>query len=394
MLGLALFPLVAVADGLLAVDNPAMNGTEIGGYVRIEAFEADGLAGTGPYDRDRQGPYSPPGGTTLSLVAARAETGAQLNGYRVGLLYRAEALLETNRDTFDLVSQYKNAKELDARRTYQIDYRIKGFEAVGARIAKSFHTEPIGDWHVDWGLGVSWLRGLRARVETASGQVATINAKDFNANATLDSMDSKVDISGGGKFNPPFGAHPTLSGQGGAIDLGVVVQRLDGLRLAISVNDLYGRMAWKNLPDYAAKYNTDTKYYDANGYVHFNPLLKAQSCYRDFTQTLDPKFRLAFVYPLGAFEVQASSSYTRGYWFPEVGVAYRFTPQWAMNADYDIRFRTVSISIRHQWLYFGANGSHNLGKPSGGIFSGSGDALASTTPIGPVAGSSPRCGLI
>jgi len=48
-------------------------------------------------------------------------------------------------------------------------------------------------------------------------------------------------------------------------------------------------------------------------FVHFNPLLTAQSCYRDSSQTLDPKVRLAIGYPMGAFEVQAAIPAATGF---------------------------------------------------------------------------------
>ena len=185
-----------------------------------------------------------------------------------------------------------------------------------------------------------------------------------------------------------------MSGQGAALDLGLVMRRQDGLRLEAAINDLAGRMVWKNLPDYAANYNTATRYHDARGFVYFKPLVTAQSCYRELTQTLDPKVRLAIGYPMGAFEVQAAGSYTRGNWFPEVGVAYHAGTQGSLSVDYDLRFKTAMISVHHRWFRLGVNGSR-IPSPSGSATSsGAGDALARTTPFSPVAGSTARCGLM
>lgn len=389
-LGLALLPLPALADGLLAVDNPARNASTTGGYVNVEAFEAndrltisqDGKVWLGDNSRN----------TNLGLLAARVEAGAQWDGYRLGMLHRAYAMAAANRDAADLVRQYNDNSGYDAGRTYRLDYRIRGFEADGLRLGKSFQANPGGNWRLDWGLAASWLRGRRLKLESAGGQVATSGSQSYTANVSMDSLDSRVDTSGSGTFNAPFGISPRLSGQGAALDLGTVLRRRDGLRLELAINDLGGRIVWKNLPEYAANYNTATKYYDARGYVHFNPLVTAQSCYRDFVQTLDPKLRLALGYPLGAFEVQAASSYSRGNWFPEVGIAYRFGSQWSLAADYDVRFKTAMISIRHQWFSLGVNGSRISGRSA--TSSGAGDTLASTTPFSPIAGVTTRCGLV
>lgn len=352
-LGLGVCSPFAGADGLFAVDNPAKNGSGTEIYANAEAFEGNDQLAMRQYGKDWQGNYSPRDGRNIGLLAARSEAGAQWNGYRLGVLYRAEALVQANRDTSDLIRQYKNSSGYDTGRTYRIDAKIKGFEADGIRLGKSFQINPAKNWQLDLGVGASWLRGKRVRMDTASGQVATLDAKDIHADATWDLIDSAMNTSGAGKFNPPYGAHPSWSGQGFALDFGVVAQRSDGLKLEAAVNDLAGRMAWKNLPEYTIDYNTATKLHDASGYVHFNPLATAQSSYRDLTQTLDPKLWLAMSYPIGAFEVQAAASYTRSYWFPEASVAYQIDPQWRVKADYDIRFNMVGISLHHRWLYLG-----------------------------------------
>lgn len=350
-LGLGILSPLVHAEGLLAVNNPAKNGLETGAYASAEVFEGNDQIAMAQYGNDWRGDYSPRSGQNLGLLAARGDVGAQWNGYRLGALYRAEALVQANRDTSDLVRQYSSNSGYDAGRSYQIGYQINGFEADGVRLSKSFQQNLNLNWQVSWGAGASLLRGKQVKVETASGQVTTLNAKDFNANVAQTSTDSTLDTSGTGKFNSPYGVRPSVSGQGYALDLGVVLLRQDGLRLEAAVNDLAGRMAWKNLPEYAANYASAIKYYDANGYVRFNPTATAQSSYRDLTQTLDPKVWLAVGYPLGGFELQAASSYTQGFWFPEAGVAYQLNPQWRLNADFDFRFNTVSMSVHHQWFY-------------------------------------------
>jgi hypothetical protein len=393
LVALALLPCAAAAEGLLAVDNPARNAGAAGGYASLEVFQASDRLSMRGDGKSWLSDSSPRGGTNRGLLAARVEAGAQRDGYRLGVLYRADAMAQANRDTADLVRQYNYNTGYDPGRTYQVDYRIRGFEADGLRLSKSFQGHSGGTWQLDWGVGASWLHGKRVKVETASGQVRTLSTQNFDANVSLDSMDSKVDTSGGGRFNPPFGAHPSLSGQGAALDLGAVWRRQDGLRLEAAVNDLAGRMVWKNLPDYAANYNTATSYYDSLGYVHFNPLLAAQSCYRDFTQTLDPKLRLAVGYPLGAFEMRAAGSYTRGSWFPELGLAYHAGSRWSVSADYDLRFKTVMISLRHPLFQLGVNGSRIPGASGSATSAGAGESLARTAPFSQVAGSTARCGL-
>lgn len=341
----------AYSEGLLAINNPAKNAAEAGAYAEMEAFQGNDAVAMRQYVGQWQGSYAPRDGTNLGVIATRAETGAQWQGWRLGALYRADALAQTNRDTTDLTQQYNTRSGYDVGRTYLLDYQLKGFEVDGARLSKSFKTHLNRQWALNWGTGASLLRGQRVKIESAAGQVITLSAQNFNANVVQSTSDSSTDTSGNGNFNPPFGAHPALTGQGYALDWGMLLQHADGLRLEAAINDLAGSMSWKNIPQFVANYNTATKTFDADGYVHFNPTATAQSSYHDINQTLDPKFWLAVAFPWRGVELQAASSYTSGYWFPELGLSYALSPQWQVAGSYDVRFGTVGISVKHPFAH-------------------------------------------
>ena len=345
-------PLLGHAEGLLAVDNPAKNGHGNKAYASIEAFEGNDQMAMRQYGGDWQGNYSPRDGTNLGLLSARAETGVQWQGYRLGVLYRAEARVEANRDTSDLVQQYNTQGGYDLGRTYPLNYQIKGFEANGARISKSFQLNLGSQWQLDWGLGASYLRGTRIKLATATGQVTTINAKDFDAHVSMNNTDSQIDVTDSATFNAPYGRLAAPSGQGYALDAGMVLHHLkSGASFELAVADLAGRMDWRDLPNNVTDFSTATKRYDSNGYVQFDPSTTRTSSYQNLSQTLDPKLWLAANYPVRDFEFQGATSYTRGYWFPQAGVKYRINPQWGVNADFDFRFSTVGIGVQHQWFY-------------------------------------------
>lgn len=347
-------PLPALADGLLAVDNPAKNDQEQRGYAALYVFEANDQIAMRQYGGDWQGAYSPRSGTNIGILSARAETGAQWQGYRVGVLYRAEALVEANRDTSDLVRQYENNSGYDVGRTYSLDYRIKGFEANGARLSKSYQLALASSWQMNVGLGLSYLHGKRIKLETASGQVVTLDAKDLDASARLDQTDSQLNVSDPAKFPVLFRRPTTPSGQGYALDVGMVLHhRASGASIELAVSDLFGRINWKNLPRNVTDYSTANKYYDSDGFAQFNPTATRTSSYQNLTQKLDPKLWLAASYPIGEFELQGATGYTRGYWFPQAAVGYRVNQQWRLKAEYDLRFHTLMLAIQSPWIYLG-----------------------------------------
>ena len=345
-------PLLGHAAGLLAVDNPAKNGQGNQVYATAEAFAGNDQVAMRQYGSDWQGSYSPRSGTNLGLLSARAEAGVQWQGYRLGALYRAEALVEANRDTSDLAQQYNTRRGYDMGRNYLLDYKIKGFEASGARLSKSFQLDLGRQWQLDWGLGASYLRGTRIKLATATGQVSTINTKDFDARVSMNDTDSQIDVTDPISFNAPYGRLAMPSGQGYALDAGVVFHHLpSGASIELAVADLAGRMDWKDVPNNATNFSTATKRYDTNGFVQFDPSTSRTSSYQNLSQPLDPKLWLAANYPLGDFELQGATSYTQGYWFPQAGVKYHLNPQWTVNADVDLRFNTFGLAVQHQWFY-------------------------------------------
>lgn len=359
-----LCPVLGHAEGLLAVANPAKNGIGDKVYATTEAFEGNDQVAMRQYGGDWQGSYSPRSGTNIGLLSARAEAGLQWQGYRLGILHRAEAVVEANRDTADFVQQYSTRSGYDLGRTYQLDYQISGFEADGARLSRSFQLDLGSQWQMDWGLGLSYLRGNRIRLETVTGQAVAINSKDLNTGARMTSTDSQINVAKLAKFNAPFGLLLSPSGQGYALDAGLVLHhQKSGASLEMAVADLVGRMHWKDLPTNVSTYSSATKYYDADGYVQFNPSATRTSSYQNLSQVLDPKLWLAVNYPIGEFEVQGATSYTRGYWFPQAGAKYRINPQWGLGAVFDFRFRTFQLSLNHQFIYLALRAdSINLGQ--------------------------------
>lgn len=367
-----LCPLLGHAEGLLAVDNPAKNGLDNKAYATFDAFEGNDQVAMHEYGGGWQGNYSPRSGTNIGLLSVRTEIGVQSQGYRLGILYRAEDVVEASRDTADLVQQYSTRSGYDVGRTYQLDYQISGFEADGVRLSRSFQFNFGSQWQMDWGLGLSYLHGKSIRLETVTGRAVSINPKDFNSGAIMTSTDSQINVGNLATFNAPFGRLLAPSGQGYALDAGFVLHhQRSGASFEMAVADLVGRMNWKDLPTNVSTYSSATKYYDADGYVQFNPSKTRTSSYQDLSQILDPKLWLAVNYPIGEIEVQGATSYTRGYWFPQAGVKYRINPQWALGAGIDFRFRTFLFSLNHQFGYLALRAeSPNLGEARAYGFSG------------------------
>ncbi len=342
-------PGMAHADGLLVVDNPARIGDATGAYAVVEGFQGSDAVAIRQFLSDWQGAYTPVAGNNVGIMAARSEAGMQWNGFRLGALYRAQALVQTNRDTTDLVRQYNTNSGYDSGRSYNMDYRLSGFAARGLRLGKSLHFDAGSNWQLQGGLAGALLTGTQLKMESASGQAVALNAQDFSADTLLNSRNSALDTSDPTRFNP-FVQPQSFGGEGYALDAGLVLRRLDGLQLELAVNDLAGQMDWKGVPQRVTNYNTATKVYDAAGYAHFNPSATALSSYTSFTQVLDPKLWMAVSYPVGSFTAQAGTSYSADLWLPEVNLAFALAARWQVKTGYDLRFGTLQLALQNPWF--------------------------------------------
>lgn len=340
-----------LAEGLLAISNPAKNGAPLEGFATTDVFQANDNVAMRDYGGQWLGSYGTRSGENVGFVFARAQVGVQWQGYRVAALRRGDALVKATRDTTDLVHQYQTKNGYETGRAYVLDYSLRGFEAEGLSISKSWQTDWGSQWELRSGAGLSYLRGTKLKLESATGQVIGINAKDVNAVVASDSSNSFLDTTKLAEFNAPYGRQAPFSGEGYSVDVGVVLQNThSGVRIEAILADLAGQMAWKNVPTNLTNYNTASKYYDADGYVQFNPTATRTSSYKDFTQALPVKAHIALVYPWRNWEVEGSTGFTQGIFLPEAALGYRLAGGLLVKASHDFRFGTYGISVGHAWF--------------------------------------------
>ena len=337
----------ASADGsLLGVSNPAdLAGRQgWGAYAAAHYFEANDYIAVREFSHDWGGDYSPRSGKNTAMQIIRGEAGASLESWRLATLYRKEILLESNRDTTDMAYFNKTRLRVPAGQTFGVDLRIQGFEADGIRLDKGFVLPSTTDMTVSVGVGASLLRGKRVRIGRADG-TASSTVSGYAYNVALEDSNSKATY--------PFIRDAAPIGQGYAFDLGTRIAWANGARLELAANDLAGKIRWENMPHTLLNANSNTIARDASGFITFNPAISGVNDVnrRSIEQKLDPKLHAQAVYPIGKFDVFAGTDWTKGYWFPQAGVAYRFDANWKTMLDYDARFKTLGWRIAHKWFY-------------------------------------------
>lgn len=336
----------ACADGLLAIVNPAERAMPSSNWevaISGQYFAATDYTSVRHFSDDWRGPYTPRDGKNLAVAFARADMSVQHETWSVGYFYRAQILLESNKDTTDIAYANQTRTAVQAGREYDISLAMNGFEAQGARLDKAFAWKTDNALEVALGIGASLMNGQRTRfgqvqgnaLATANGYTYDINSTDTNSQKTYPYM-------------PPGEA----SGTGYALDLGLRLQWQDNKRLDMAINDLAGAIRWKNLPQTTMSANSATTTYDAQGYIVLNPAVSGQNKLVDITQKLDTKASIQFHSPLAyGMSVNVGTEWIKGNFFPRLGLEYTTANGTAVSADYDERFKTIGLSALWKYMY-------------------------------------------
>lgn len=343
---------------LLNLSNPAdMAGNQgMRAYADGHYFVGSDYIAVKEFSDNWNGAYTPGGGANLAMLNARAEAGVSYDSWRLAALYRKEILIESSRDTTDMVYYNKQHLSVPAGQSFEVDLRVEGFEADGARLDKGFILSQANDMAISAGAGISLLRGRSVRIGRADGAAST-TITGYTYNATVEDSNSKATY--------PFIRDATPIGHGYALDVGAKVIWGGGSHLELAANDLIGEMRWENMPHTIETANSATLARDASGYIYYNPTVTGMNDLnrRSITQKLNPKLHAQFTYPASNFDISVGTGWMKGYWFPQAGAAYRLNENWKATLDYDARFKTLGLGLKHRWFYLDLRSdSSSLGK--------------------------------
>ncbi len=350
MAGVALaFCQAAVADGLLAVVNPAgrtLSTNNLDIAFSGQYFQASDYTSMRHFSNDWRGSYTPRDGKNLAVSFARGDVTARQESWAVGYFYRQDILLESNKDMIDIVHANKTRTSVPVGRTYNPSLDMNGYTAQGVRLDKTFFWEMANAPDVTFGVGASLLKGQRTRMGQAQG-TALSTATGYTYSASLTDADSQNTY----PFMPPG----DVSSMGYALDLGWRLQWQDGKRLDLAINDLMGEIRWKNLPQMTMIANSATATRDAQGYIAFNPTASGQNSRAAVTQKLDAKGSIQFHMPLAiGISANLGTEWIKDNLFPRLGMEYATVKRIVVAADYDARFRTIGLGATWNQVYLAA----------------------------------------
>jgi hypothetical protein len=293
------------------------------------------------------GRYDPSVENNLGIGRAYGELNALVGRFCVGALYRADYYGEASRDLLDALVQTHTGTGYTVGRRYRLTLSNDGFEADGLRVRRAFDLAVTERWSLRWGLGLSLLRGKDVNRQTAVGEATATSTEYAVGTATWLRTRSNLNLA---NFNP-FVASGTPTGRGFSTDVELKARSVNGWEIDATVMDARGRIYWQDVPQSLRSANDATIHYNEN--LDRDALIHGVDSRISVVQDIAPTYRAAITVPLtNRLRWLLEDDLVRSFHFPSGGVRY-VNGQFESQAEFDVRTRSVGLSIKQNWLRLG-----------------------------------------
>jgi hypothetical protein len=301
-----------------------------GVYVRADSLSYSEPVPVRGYFNDWRTPFH---GGERGLTYNYAEAGIFEGNWALGLVARYDEYLRFSPDTAELYYRTANHLPLQPGRRYVVDLHAQQFAARGLRLSFHYPLQPA----LSIGVGLSLLQGTQLTDGTLRGVADAINAKDYDYNVAVAYSYSEDRL-----FKRRVDAP---AGRGYSFDLSLD-WRTERLAAQLRVTDVIGRLYWHNAPYTTATATSNTKSYDADGYLIINPTLSGYEGNRSFTQHLPTRAYLKLRGTINErVDLIADIYYTQIKTFTPLGVSFGHTGGRA-EVLYDWQCGAVTLGYR------------------------------------------------
>jgi hypothetical protein len=195
-----------------------------------------------------------------------------------------------------------------------------------------------------YGVSVSYLRGELFNDGSLSGQAEVITDKEYEFSFDVDyyySEDKLFDR----EVDPP-------QGRGYALDLVFDWQLSDKLKFGFQAYDILTRMYWEDAPRTIATASSDTKEYDEDGYVIYNPVVSGLETNQDYVQEIPRKIFLSADYSIGryVFDMAYRDYEIKSFYLLGAGININNTSRIGLSCN--LTARSCGVDYFNRWFKF------------------------------------------
>lgn len=319
----------------LCLSSLLINQAQAASFIQINSFNYSEPIAIDAVLNDWKGDFK--GGETI-LSLSQVEVGFKYRDWQFSAFQRIDYLLEFSKDTAEFVYTTQNKLPLDENREYQLSLESQSFTANGLKVAFSDRWQDI-----NWQVGLSYLQGFKLTDGSLNGVATKLNDNDYDFNFAVDYYYDDDVLFDRSNVQAP-------DGQGFALDLSVKGQFNQQWSYKAQLKDALAYIYWQDAPRTVADGTSDTKTYDEDGYVEFNPVASGAESYEDFTQRIPLKVNLQTTY-----QVDNNNSFSFGYRNLAIKDFYHAAYQYQTSAarytiGYYLNAQAWNLSYQRSWL--------------------------------------------
>jgi hypothetical protein len=276
----------------------------------------------------------------VSFSVDRAEAGVSLGRWQLGYIKRYDYYFEYSPETAEGIYDVKNKVPLVPGEQYDLFLAANTLVSDGLRI--TFNQEFSQSF--SYGVSISYLRGERFTNGSLNGQAEAITDNEYDFSFDVDyfySQDRLFDR----VVDPP-------RGRGYAVDLVFDWQAVRNLKLGFQAYDILTRMYWDDAPRTIATATSDTKEYDENGYVIYNPVVSGLETSQDYVQKIPRKIFLSADYSIAryVFDMAYRDYEIKSFYIAGVGLNISDTSKIGLSCN--LTASACGIDYYNNWFKF------------------------------------------
>lgn len=335
---------MSVADSDIALHAPDAAWRADG---KVQAWAAYDAIAIRDFTGDWGLHYTPRDGRNVFLQRDRVEAGVEKDGWRVGLEYRLEMTLESNRDTVEMYHYYLQRQDPDRARRFVADAHLKSWAAGGMRVGRTF---ALGDAKAPVLLMVSGAAygHVRNRDGDASGSVTYSVTDAYRFDGAYFGSNTN--------YRYPFMPDVAEKSSGASLSAALQWPLSSQLTANLAVNDLWSRMRWTNLPVIDKVIHSDVRTVDSDGYINYQPQISGKSSVIERRGTIGASTALNLRYTLDQWTLRAGVERIAGVNIPRAAASYA-TPWGSFSTSYDSRFNMVGLGYDYGALRLRISGN-------------------------------------
>lgn len=271
----------------------------------------------------------------VSFSQGVAEIFAGKSGWEVSAGVLEELAAVGNRDAVEVIRLLRNKQDLPVGNRYETELEGSGYVAWQLRLAKGADLPWVPG--LSAGAAVALLYGQRIQEGTVEGPFTITGRRAYDYSLALN---YNYDVNY--LYDYDF-SRSGMEGWGYSVSLGARYQR-GGLDVSLYGEDLFSHIYWSGVPTTTAIANNGRRYFDSDGFVHYNPIITGFEGKTQVTQHLEEKISGQILYSWDRVRVLGGSAWTMDTYFPYVALGGRWsrTAGW-WSLVYDVYFQMVGL---------------------------------------------------